>query len=97
MNKTYQSDIAIHPGELLEEVLDEIHMGSFELSSRTNISKGTVDKIIEGVMGIDSKIASALEDVLVIPAHIWIGLDNEYQCVLSREHVIERGYFDEKK
>ncbi|MCB4746655.1 MAG: hypothetical protein LGB68_05880 [Sulfurovum sp.] len=90
MNKIYQSDLAIHPGEFLEEVLGEINMSSFELSYRINISKETIDKIREGAMGIDLKTASALEDVLVVPAHIWIGLDNEYQCVLSSEHVIER-------
>jgi len=77
----YQSDLAIHPGEFLEEVLEEKSINSMELASKINTPKETIDKIIEGQIGIDSRMASALESIFGIPSHIWIGLDEEYSNI----------------
>jgi len=86
----YQSDLAIHPGEFLEEVLEDIGMSQAELSKRVGRPIQAINEIIKGKKSITSATAIELEDVLKIPAHIWIGLESEYQIVKAREQEIEQ-------
>ena len=80
----YHSDLAIHPGEFLEEILDDIGMSQVELSNRIGRPTQTINEIIKGKKSITSKTALELEDVLKVPAHIWVGLESEYQVVKAK-------------
>lgn len=88
MMTNYQSDLAIHPGEFLEEVLEDIGMSQAELSKRVGRPQQAINEIIKGKKSIISATALELEDVLKIPAHIWIGLESEYQIVKAREQEV---------
>ncbi|KAB7885198.1 HigA family addiction module antitoxin [Poseidonibacter ostreae] len=81
----YQSDLAIHPGEYLEEVLEDLSMSQSDLSHRIDRPAQMVNEIINGKKSITPTTALQLEDVLGVPAHIWTGLENEYQMVLAKE------------
>lgn len=85
MMTNYQSDLAIHPGEFLEEVLEDAGMTQAELSKRVGRPLQAINEIIKGKKSITSATALELEDVLKIPAHIWLGLESEYQIVKARE------------
>ena len=85
MTNTYISDLAIYPGEFLEETLEEIGMTQAELANRLGRPIQAVNEIIKGKKSITSITALELEDVLGIPSHIWIGLESEYQIVLARQ------------
>jgi HTH-type transcriptional regulator/antitoxin HigA len=80
----YISDLAIHPGELLEEALVELGMSQAELANRMGRPKQMINEIVKGKKSITSTTALELEDVLGIPSHIWLGLESEYQIVLAR-------------
>lgn len=82
---TYTSDLAIHPGEYLEEVLEEIRMSQADLSKRLGRPTQAVNEIIKGKKSITPTTAIELEDVLKVPAHIWIGLEAEYQMVIAKQ------------
>lgn len=82
---TYQSDLAIHPGEYLEEVLEEVGMSQAELAKRLGRPTQAVNEIIKGKKSITPTTAIELEDVLRVPAHIWVGLEAEYQMVLAKQ------------
>ncbi len=81
----YQSDLAIHPGELLEETLEEIAMSQAELANRLGRPLQAINEIIKGKKSITPKTALELEDVLNVPAHIWVGLEAEYQMIKAKE------------
>lgn len=86
----YQSDLAIHPGEFLEEILEDLGMSQKELSNRIGRPTQTINEIIKGKKSITSKTAIELEDVLKVPAHIWMGLENEYQMIQAKNQEIEQ-------
>lgn len=81
----YISDLAIHPGEFLEETLEAIGMSQAELSDRLGRPVQAINEIIKGKKSITPATALELEDVLGIPSHIWIGLESEYQIVMAKQ------------
>ena len=85
MTSKFNSDLAIHAGEFLEETLEEIAMTQAELANRLGRPLQAINEIIKGKKSITSTTALELEDVLGIPSHIWIGLENEYQIVLAKQ------------
>ncbi len=89
MTNIYNSDLAIHVGEFLEETLEEIGMTQSELANRLGRPTQTVNEIIKGKKSITSTTALELEDVLGIPSHIWLGLENQYQIVLAKQKELE--------
>jgi len=86
----YQSDLAIHPGELLEETIEELRMSQAELANRLGRPVQTINEIIKGKKSITSTTALELEDVLGVPSHIWIGLESEYQIVIARQEELKQ-------
>jgi len=90
MTNTYQSDLAIHPGEFLEETLEELGMSQAELAHRLGRPAQAINEIIKGKKSITPATALELEDVLGIPSHIWIGLESEYQIVLARQEELKQ-------
>jgi len=81
METNYLSDLAVHPGELLAETLEELAMSQAELAKRMGRPKLIINEIVKGKKSITPTTALELEDVLGIPSHIWLGLENEYQMV----------------
>ena len=90
METNYISDLAIHPGELLEETLEDVGMSQAELANRMGRPKQMINEIIKGKKSITPATALELEDVLGIPSHIWMGLENEYQIVLAKAEELKQ-------
>ena len=85
METNYISDLAIHPGELLAETLEDLGMSQAELANRMGRPKQMINEIVKGKKSITPTTALELEDVLGIPSHIWLGLESEYQMVRARQ------------
>ena len=83
--KHIESDLAIPPGEYLEEVLEEIGMTKTELARRMNRPAPKLSAIIKGTKSITAETALQLERILKVPAHIWMGPESEYRLVLARQ------------
>jgi HTH-type transcriptional regulator/antitoxin HigA len=90
METNYISDLAIHPGELLEETLEDTGMSQAELANRMGRPKQMINEIIKGKKSITSTTALELEDVLGISSHIWLGLESEYQIVLAKAEELKQ-------
>jgi len=90
MTNTFISDLAIHPGEFLEEAIEEIGMTQAELSKRLGRPQQAINEIINGKKSITPETSLELEDVLGIPSHIWIGLESEYQIVLAKQEELKQ-------
>ena len=78
------SDLAIPPGEYLEEVLDELGMTKDELAKRMDRPAPKLSAIFKGRKAITPDTALRLEKVVGVPAHIWTGLESEYRLALAR-------------
>ena len=84
-DKPIHSNLPIPPGEYLEEVLDELEMTKSALAHRMGRPASKLSAIFKGQKAITPDTALELEEVLGIPAHIWLGLESEYRLTLSRE------------
>lgn len=79
------SNLAIPPGEYLEEVIAELGISKDELARRMNRPAAKLSAIYKGEKAITPETALQLEKVIDIPAHIWIGLESEYRLTLARQ------------
>lgn len=79
-----QSDLAIQPGEYLEEIIAEIGMTKTELAHRMNRPAPKLSAIFSGDKAITPDTALLLEKVVGVPAHIWTGLEAEYRLIMAR-------------
>ena len=82
--KNSYSDLAIPPGEYLEEVLSELGMTKNELARRMNGTVSSVNAILTGKGTIMPDMALRLEKEVGVPGHVWIGLESDYRSALAR-------------
>jgi len=81
----FHSDLAIPPGEFLEEVIADLGMNKDELARRMNRPAAKLSAIFRGDKAITPDTALQLEKVVGVPAHIWTGLESEYRLTLARK------------
>jgi len=87
-NIEIQTDLAIPPGEYLEEVLEELGMTKDELARRMGRPAPKLSPIFRGRKAITPDTALQLEKVVGVPAHVWTGLEADYRLVLARQQEI---------
>jgi HTH-type transcriptional regulator/antitoxin HigA len=85
-DQSYISDLAIPPGEYLEEVLDDLELSQAELARRMGRPPQTINEIIKGEKAITPDTAIQLEQVVGVPAEFWSNLESEYRLVLAKEN-----------
>lgn len=91
LNNLYSPPIAFHPGETLEEKLQEMEMGPKEFAVRTGKPEKTVIAILKGTSSITPEMAVLFENVLKIPAHFWLNMQrnyDEYKARMEREQIL---------
>lgn len=81
----YHSDLAIPPGEYLEEVIDSLGMSKEELARRMGRPASKLSPIFKGEKAITAATALQLETVLNVPADLWVGLESEYRMTIARK------------
>jgi HTH-type transcriptional regulator/antitoxin HigA len=79
------SNLAIPPGEYLEEVIGALGMTKDELARRMSRPATKLSPIFKGDKAITPDTALQLEKVVGVPAHIWTGLEAEYRLTLARQ------------
>lgn len=89
INATLHSDLAIPPGEYLEEVIEALGMSKDELAKRMNRPAAKLSAIFAGEKSITPETALQLERVVRVPAHVWTGLESEYRLILARQSEAE--------
>ncbi len=88
-NQEIYSDLAIPPGEYLEEIIEDLGMTKDELAKRMNRPAPKLSAIFKGYKAITPDTALQLERVVGVPAHVWTGLEAEYRLALARRHQVE--------
>ena len=85
--KTYEltPDYCVHPGEILEEIIDARGISKGDLAKRTGLTPKTISQIINGKAPVTSETALALEHALGISAETWSNLDSQYRLFQARK------------
>ena len=82
------SDLPIPPGKTVLEGMEYHGMTRLELADKIDLSPQALDELIEGEIPMTQDIAEKLEDVLSIPAHMLLRLEERYRRTLrALQHV----------
>ena len=83
------ADVAIPPGEYLEEEMEARGLSQKELARRMGRPVNTVNEIVNGKKAITAETALQLEEVMPeVPARFWLNLEVDYQltkALISRK------------
>jgi addiction module HigA family antidote len=85
----YFPQVVFHPGETLEEKLQEMGMGPKEFGIRTGKPEKTIIAVIKGDSAITADMAIQFESVTKIPAHFWMNSQRLYDEFVAREKRME--------
>ncbi|RLT40439.1 MAG: addiction module antidote protein, HigA family [Chloroflexi bacterium] len=86
-----ESDLLVHPGELLAEELEVREMTQRELAEAMGRPVQVINEIVRGKKAITAETAVQLEAALKIPAHLWLNMQSSYELKLARLAQRERG------
>jgi len=89
-NQEIYSDLAVPPGDYLTEITEEMGMSQAELARRMGRPVQAISEIANGIKSVTPDTALQLEQVLGVPAHIWTGLESEYQLTKARNAAAEQ-------
>lgn len=86
MTKRIDSDLAIHPGEMLAEEIEARGMTQKALAQAMGRPPQLVNEIVHGKKTITADTALQLERALDIPAYLWLAKQSRYDLVLARRN-----------
>ena len=85
-NKALHSDLAIAPGEYLEEMLEDVAISQAELARRMGRPPQAINEIVKGEKAITPETALQLEQVLGVSALFWSNLETEFRLILAKQN-----------
>ncbi len=80
----WESPIAIHPGEFLQDHIEEYHISQIDLALRTGMSKKIINEIINGKNPVTEAMAVKLSKVFPLSVEYWLNLQAGYEADLAR-------------
>ena len=86
----FNPPVVFHPGEMLQEKLEEINMQINEFALRCGKPEKTIHAILKGNSRITPDMALAFEQVLDIPVKMWLGWQTFYDEFLARQKQMNR-------
>ena len=69
---------AIHPGETLQEVMNDRNLSAEKLAQKMGIVHERLLDLLEGNVDLNSQLCHQLERGTNIPATFWMNLHNQY-------------------
>ena len=83
--KKFRAVYAFHPGTTLREKLDEMGMSVKEFAVRTSKPEKTINAVLMGDSSLTPDMAVAFEQITMIPAHMWLNLQRNYDEYMARQ------------
>lgn len=71
--------IAVHPGEVLKDMLSELGMSQTALSKHLNVAQPKINEICTGRRGLSPVMAHKLGRALGQSPEFWLGLQKEWE------------------
>ena len=81
-NPGISTDLLIHPGETISDLLEERGMSQKELALRTGVSEAFLSDVINGKKNVSSGLAAGLEYAFGVPSSFWLNLQANYDTEL---------------
>lgn len=85
-----------HPGLVLQEKINSMHMSRSELAARTGVTEKHISTVINGNKGISPAFAKKLAYAFDEQASVWLNLQAKYDAYCA-EIEAENNVSDEEK
>jgi HTH-type transcriptional regulator/antitoxin HigA len=82
--KELQTDVALHPGEVLQDELEARKLKKTAFAALLGIKPGHLSELLYGRRHISAATALKLEKLLNIPAEYWMRLQVYYDLFVER-------------
>ena len=79
----YKDLIAFHPGQYVEELIEDYNVTQKEFADRLGISEMKIGKLVNGEESISNDIARKLAKVTNISMITWLNLQNVYDVKMA--------------
>ena len=79
----YKDLIAFHPGQYVEELIEEYNVTQKEFAERLGVSEMKLGKLVNGEESISNDIARKLAKVTNISMITWLNLQNAYDVKVT--------------
>jgi addiction module HigA family antidote len=83
MNRTHYTPI--HPGEVLQDELDEIGLSQSALAKHIGVLPKTINEICRGKRGISAEMAIKFSKALGGNPQFWLNLQNNWEVSQVKE------------
>lgn len=77
-------DYAVHPGEIVEEILESKRMSAAEFSRRSGLTAKLISQILQGEAPVTPDTAVRMEPVLGVSANLLSNINANYYLFLAR-------------
>jgi len=78
---------AIHPGEFLAEILDELHVSQAAFARAVDVSAMRVSHVIKGARPVTAELALKIGKALGQSPEYWLNLQAAYDLACARRTV----------
>lgn len=85
MSETLISSLAIHPGEMIKDEIQERGITQRQLAEQIEVSPTVLNEVLNGKRPVSTEYALMLEAVLGIDARIWLRLQMDYNMQVARK------------
>lgn len=79
----YKDLIAFHPGQYVEELIEDYNITQKEFAERLGISEMKLGKLVNGEESISNDIAENLDKLTNISMQTWLNLQNAYDIKMA--------------
>ena len=80
---------AVHPGEILrEDILPEANISKGKLAEYLNVSRMTINRLINERQGISPEMALRLAKLFGNSPDFWLNLQNAYDLKMAERSVV---------
>ena len=79
----YKDLIAFHPGQYVEELIEEYNLTQKEFAERLGVSEIKLGKLVNGEESISNDIARKLAKITNISMITWLNLQNAYDVKIA--------------
>ena len=79
----YKDLIVFHPGQYVEELIEEYNVTQKEFAERLGISEMKLGKLVNGEESISNDIAEKLANITNISMKTWLILQNAYDIEIA--------------
>ena len=79
----YKELIAFHPGQYVEELIEEYNVTQKEFAERLGVSAKTVSKLVNAEESISKEMAHKLAKLSGVSMQTWLNLQNAYDVKMA--------------